>query len=96
MIPIEKVLVGFPAKMASKILVRTMPIVTSATTCQLYYELHEVIETTSEEGAVSESTSQLANGNLDLTEAEFTAWGNTMDYIGDIALKKLGLTRKVQ
>jgi hypothetical protein len=96
MISIEKIPVGFPAKMASKILVRTMPIITSAVTCQLYYELHEVMETTSKEGVVSESTSQLANGNLDLTEEEFSLWGNSMDYIGDIALKKLGLTRKIQ
>ena len=95
MITIEKVPVGFPAKMASKLMVRTMPINTSATTCGLYYELYEEIETISEDEEVTVVSNQLANGNLELNEQEFTDWDDTMTYIEDLALLKLGLTRVI-
>ncbi len=95
MITIEKVPVGFPSKMANKLMVRTMPINTSATTCGLYYELYEEIETISEDEEVTVVTNQLANGNLELNEQEFTDWDDTMTYIEDLALLKLGLTRVI-
>ena len=34
------------------------------------------------------------NGNLQLTEKEFSLWGETMEYIENIALIRLKLTRK--
>jgi len=95
MITIEKVPVGFPAKMANKLMVRTMPINTSATTCGLYYELYEEVETISEDEEVTVVSNQLANGNLELNEQEFTDWDETMTYIEDLALLKLGLTRVI-
>jgi len=95
MITIEKVPVGFPAKMANKLMVRTMPINTSATTCGLYYELYEEVETILEDEEVTVVTNQLANGNLELDESEFEAWDETMTYIEDLALLKLGLTREI-
>lgn len=91
MILIEKIPVGFPAKIANRLMVRTMPINTSAKTCGLYYELYE--ENSSEK---DQSANKLANGNLELNENEFEAWDNTMTYIEDLALNKLGLKRKVQ
>ena len=81
--------------MASKLMVRTMPINTSATTCGLYYELYEEVETISEDEEVTVVSNQLANGNLELNEQEFTDWDDTMTYIEDLALLKLGLTRVI-
>ena len=81
--------------MASKLMVRTMPINTSATTCGLYYELYEEVETISEDEEVTVVTNQLASGNLELNEQEFTDWDETMTYIEDLALLKLGLTRVI-
>ena len=95
MITINEVPVGFPAKMANKLMVRTMPINTSATTCGLYYELYEEVETVLEDEEITVVTNQLANGNLELNEQEFTDWDNTMTYIEDLALLKLGLTRGI-
>lgn len=81
-IKINPIYVGYPDKEATDLMVRVMPFETDATTCGLYYELK------------SATGEVLANGNLQLTEAEFTAWGQDMAYIENLALSKLYLTRK--
>lgn len=77
---IKDFITGLPAKTGTDLLVRVMPFETSATTCGLYYELHGEL-------------GMLANGNLQLTEEEFTNWAEDNTYIEDLALVKLGLER---
>jgi len=63
------------------LMVRVMPFETTATSCQLYYEIK------------SEAGERMEEGNLSLTEEEFTAWGESNVYIEDLALEKLNLER---
>jgi len=79
---IETISLGLPTEQATDLLVRVMPFDTDATTCGLYYSV------------TSESGNKLAEGNLQLTAEEFDAWGQSNSYIDDLALSKLGLTRK--
>jgi hypothetical protein len=84
-IKINPVPVGYPAKQATDLSVLVMPFSTDAKTCQLYYQLKNIVD---------EKETVLADGNLSLTEAEFTAWGQSNKYLEDLALTKLSLTRK--
>lgn len=70
-------------KVADSISVSVMTFKTTAKTCQLYYEIYDL------------KKEKIDDGNLDLTEGEFTLWGETNKYIENLALVKLGLTRKI-
>jgi hypothetical protein len=94
-IKINPVYIGYPDKEATDLMVRVMPFETSATTCQLYYELKACYTSVNGE-PVPENCTVLANGNLSLTEVEFEAWGQSNTYIEDLALSKLFLTRKTE
>lgn len=86
-IKINPVYAGYPPKLATDLLVRVLPFDTNAKTCQLYWELAIVDE---------EKREQLAEGNIQLTETEFTNWGSSNAYIEDIVLSRLALTRKTE
>ena len=53
---------------------------TSATTCTTYYELK------SDEGTV------LTNGNYTLTEEEFSAWGESNEWVEQCVANAIGVT----
>ena len=44
--------------------------------------------------ALSEEGKELASGNIPLTAEEVEAWGDSMEYIENLVLNKLGLTKK--
>jgi len=69
-------------KVADSISVTVLSFKTTDKTCQLYYQVFDNCK------------KQIDDGNLSLTQAEFTAWGETNKYIEDLALAKLNLTRK--
>ena len=69
-------------KVADSISVTVLSFKTTDKTCQLYYQVF------------NDCKKQIDEGNLSLTQAEFTAWGETNKYIEDLALAKLNLTRK--
>lgn len=69
-------------KVADSICVTVLPFKTTDKTCQLYYAVFD------------DCKKQIDEGNLQLTEAEFEAWGESNTYIEDLALMKLNLTRK--
>ena len=43
--------------------------------------------------ALNEEGKELASGNIPLTAEEVEAWGDSMDYIENLVLNKLGLTK---
>ena len=43
--------------------------------------------------ALNEEGKEMTSGNIPLTVEEVEAWGDSMDYIENIALNKLGLTK---
>ena len=43
--------------------------------------------------ALSEEGKEMTSGNIPLTVEEVEAWGDSMDYIENIVLNKLGLTK---
>lgn len=95
MIKIKEISVGFPIKTANAITIRTMPIPTDAVTCSTYYEIFSVTVNTDEEGVETESIEKLAEGNCNLSEEQFAAWGQEMSYVEDVVLINLGLQRYV-
>ena len=95
MIKINEIPVGFPAKMANGITIRTMPISTDAVSWSTYYELFSVTTSVDEEGVETETVEKLAEGNCDLSEEQFAAWGQEMSYVEDVVLINLGLQRDV-
>ena len=73
--------ITFPIKgIATQLQVTVLPFSTDATTCGTYYALK-----TAEGITVTE-------GNYTLTEAEFTAWGQSNAYIENLIATHLGLT----
>ena len=44
--------------------------------------------------ALSEEGKEMTAGNIPLTVEEVEAWGDSMDYIENLVLNKLGLTKK--
>ena len=44
--------------------------------------------------ALSEEGKELASGNIPLTVEEVEAWGDSMDYVENLVLKRLNLTLK--
>lgn len=95
MISIQKIPVGFPAKQAELISIRLLPFQTTDLSCSIYYQLFSKTTTTVEDAEDTISTEQLAEGNLHLSEDEFAAWDNTMTYVEDLIINKLGLTRNL-
>ena len=71
-------------KVADSISVSVMTFKTTDKTCQLYYELFDAEKV------------NIDRGNLQLTQEEFSQWGETNKYIEDLALVKLNLTRKIK
>ena len=71
-------------KVADSISVRVISFETTDKTCQLYYRIFDNVK------------KQVDEGNLNLTEKEFLAWGKDNLYIEDLALGKLKLTRKIK
>ena len=69
-------------KVADSISVTVLSFKTTDKTCQLYYQVFDNCK------------KQIDDGNLSLTEQEFSQWGETNKYIEDLALAKLNLTRK--
>jgi len=69
-------------KTADSLSVSVLTFKTTDKTCNLYYSVYDC------------DRKQIDQGNLQLTEAEFECWGETNLYIEDLALNKLGLTRK--
>ena len=43
--------------------------------------------------ALNEKGKELASGNIPLTVEEVEAWGNSMDYIENLVLDRLNLTK---
>jgi hypothetical protein len=78
---IKPVTIGIE-KVADSISVSVMTFKTTDKKCQLYYEVFD------------NKKQQIDNGNLEVTESEFTAWVETNKYIENLALTKLKLTRK--
>ena len=44
--------------------------------------------------ALSEEGKELASGNIPLTVEEVEAWGDSMEYIENLVLDRLNLTKK--
>ena len=93
MIYIKPIPVGYPAQEANGIKIRVMPFQTTATSCNTYYELVNTTYTTDKEGNVSINEKHLADGNIPISEDEFTLWGSDNVYIENIVLKNLALER---
>ena len=71
-------------KVADSVSVSVMTFKTTDKTCQLYFEIFDAKKVS------------IDRGNLQLTEDEFNAWGEANNYIEDLALFKLKLTRKTK
>jgi len=81
MIEIKTIKLGLPQKDGVKLLARILPFETNSKNCSTYYEVQ------SEVGEV------LVNGNYQLTEDEFSLWGEEMEYIENLLLNYLKLER---
>lgn len=81
---IENVNIGWPIEVGTDLMVRVLPFETNATSCGLYYAI------------TNENGKRLAEGNLQLSEEEFAAWGQDNAYIEDLTLAKLSLVRFVE
>lgn len=77
---------------ANELTVRVLPFEMDDTTASTYYELREVTETTSEEGQVSTITKTITNGNYQLTEQEFSEWGQDNYFVVECVAAHLGVT----
>ena len=78
---ITPTLVGLPSEYATRLIVRVLTFDTTATTATIYF------------AAESSIAAILVDGNIELTEAEWTATRCTNELIEDLVLSKLGLTR---
>lgn len=78
---IQSVQIGIN-KIADSISVTVLPFKTTDKTCSLYYAVFD------------DKKKRIDEGNLSLTEQEFSGWGDSNIYIEDLALSKLKLTRK--
>lgn len=80
---IEPIQIGIK-KVADSISVTVMPFKTTDKSCSLYYQVFDIYK------------KQIDEGNLQLTEKEFTDWGDSNVYIENLALIKLEFTRKTK
>lgn len=78
---IEPVQIGIK-KVADSISVTVMPFKTTDKSCGLYYQVFD------------KDKKRIDEGNLQLTEQEFTNWGESNVYIENLALLKLEFKRK--
>jgi hypothetical protein len=87
--PIEFPILGT----ANDMIVRILPFEMDDTTATTYYELREVTDVTNEEGEVTgKTTKMITNGNYQLTEEEFAAWGQDNSYVVECVANHLGIT----
>ena len=97
MIKINEIPVGFPSKMANGLEVSVITFKSDALTANTYWQLFSnvITKVTDEEGKEIEEVKStlLADGNYELTEAEYKAWGNNNVVVEDAVLSSLGLTR---
>ena len=97
MIKINDISVGFPSKMANGLEVSVITFKSDALTAQTYWQLfaNSLIKVIDEQGGEIEEVQStlLAEGNYELTEAEYKSWGNNNVIVEDAVLKSLGLTR---
>jgi hypothetical protein len=84
MIKIEKVLIGRKKEEATQLFVRIMSFDSNATNCQLYWELQGV------SGEIIDS------GNIQLTDEQFTSYGQDNTFVENIVISELVLTRKIE
>lgn len=83
MIQIEKVLIGRKKEEATQLLVRIMSFDSDATNCQTYWELQGL------------SCEIIDSGNIQLTDEQFTSYGQDNDFIENIVISELLLTREI-
>lgn len=69
-------------KIADSLEVRVLTFKTTDKTCSLYYQIFDC------------DKKSIDDGNLQLTEPEFKAYGQDNKYIEDLAISKLGFVRK--
>ena len=98
MIKINNVPVGFPSKIANGLEVSVITFKSNALTANTYWKLFSnvITKVIDEEGKEIEEVKStlLADGNYELTEAEYKAWGNNNVVVEDAVLNSLGLIRK--
>jgi hypothetical protein len=98
MIKINDVSVGFPSKIANGLEVSVITFKSDALTANTYWKLfnNDLVKAIDEEGKEIEElqSTLLADGNYELTEAEYKFWGNNNVVVEDAVLNNLGLTRK--
>ena len=80
---VEPVQIGIE-KIVDSVSVSVLSFKTTDKTCQLYYQVFD------------KNKKKVDDGNLSLTEQEFSQWGETNKYIEDLALSKLKLKRKIK
>ena len=90
MIKINEVSVGFPSKTANGLEVSVITFKSNALTAQTYWQLfnNAIVKVIDE----LQSTF-LVDGNYELTEAEYKAWGKDNLVVENAVLNNLGLTR---
>jgi hypothetical protein len=97
MIKINEIPVGFPAKTANGLEVSVITFKSDALTANTYWQLFSNVTDTviDEEGKEIEEVKStlLADGNYELTEAQYKAWGANNSVVEDAVLSSLGLTR---
>lgn len=81
MIQITPIETGIPVKTATKLEVRVLTFNTDATTATIYYSVK------------NEENETLTDGNIQMTEQEFTDWGADNTFVEEIVLNRLGLER---
>ena len=97
MIKINEIPVGFPSKMANGLEVSVITFKSNALTANTYWQLFNnvMVKAIDEEGKEIEEVKStlLADGNYELTEAQYKAWGANNVVVEDAVLSSLGLTR---
>lgn len=81
MIQIKPIKLGLPTKEGVNLLVRILSFETTSVTAQLYWEVQD------------SEYNMLANGNIQLSEEQYSNWGDDNTYLEDIVLKELGIER---
>ena len=97
MIKINDVSVGFPSKLANGLEVSVITFKSNAVTAQTYWQLftNSLVKVIDEKGKEIEElqSTLLTDGNYELTEAEYKAWGKDNLVVENAVLNSLGLTR---
>mgnify|MGYP003668060577 FL=1 len=97
MIKINDVSVGFPSKLANGLEVSVITFKSNAVTAQTYWQLftNSLVKVIDEKGKEIEElqSTLLTDGNYELTEVEYKAWGKDNLVVENAVLNSLGLTR---